>query len=338
MNIKPELELLRSRIVDYYKHFIGRLRLVKVNRELLVFFVFLCVAIAFWFLQTFKENMSIGVEYNVNIYNVPKNVIFTSSVPKTVKVNISGRGFSIVEHLSKVKNKTVDIDFTELSGDKGCVSIDNSVWRRLLAKEFDESVRFVSTSPASIEIYYSTGKKKRVPVVFNGQVRTGLQHLLCGIELKPDSVDVYASSNHYDSITVAYTERGIFSGLEDTLCTRLALLPIKGVRYIPDSVDACICVDLFTEKTISLPIYCENIPQNKILRTFPLRANVTFHVSATMFNLISENDFALVVDYKSIRPGDEKCHLQVRSKPEGVTNVRIYPETVEYIIEQIEEE
>lgn len=337
MHIESGFEYLRIRITGCYKRLIGRLRLVKVNRELLVFFVFLCVAIIFWFLQTFKEGMNIGIDYNVSIYNVPKNVIFTSPIPETIKVNVSGRGFAILEYLSKRRNKTLRIDFSELSSAKGYISISSAVWRNLLAKEFNESVRFVSTTPSSVDIYYSTGKKKRVPVIFDGQIRTGQQHLLCGVELTPDSVDVYASVNHYDSITAAYTERGIFSGLEDTLRTRLALKTINGVKYVPDSVDANICVDLFTEKTLSLPIYCENIPQNKILRTFPLSANVTFHVSATMFDLISENDFALVVDYNSIRPGDEKCRLLMRSKPEGVTNLRIYPETVEYIIEQVEE-
>ncbi len=337
MHIGSGFEYLRLRITGCYKRFIGRLRLLKVNRELLVFFVFLCVAIIFWFLQTFKENMNTGINYKISIYNVPKNVIFTSPVPETIKVNVAGRGFAVLEYLSKVQERTVYVDFSELSSDKGYISIGNTVWRSLFAKEFNESVRFVSTTPSSVDIYYSTGKKKRVPVIFNGQITTGQQHLLCGVELAPDSVDVYASSNHYDSISVAYTERGIFSGLEDTLHTRLALKRINGVKYVPDSVDAHICVDLFTEKTLSLPIYCENIPQNKILRTFPLCANVTFHVSATMFNLVAENDFALVVDYNSIRPGDEKCRLQVRSKPEGVTNLRISPETVEYIIEQVEE-
>ncbi|MCM1313342.1 MAG: hypothetical protein NC206_07885 [Bacteroides sp.] len=337
MHTESGLEYLRVRITGYYKRIIGRLRLLKVNRELLVFFVFLCVAIIFWFLQTFKEEMNIGVNYKVSIYNVPKNVIFTSPVPETIKVNISGRGFAVLEYLSKLQDKTIHVDFSELSSNKGYISIGNAVWRNLLAKEFNETVRFVSTTPAVVGLYYSTGQKKRVPVVFNGQIRTGQQHLLCGVELNPDSVDVYASSSYYDSITVAYTENCMFSGLEDTLHTRLSLKTVTGVKYVPDSVDATICVDLFTEKTLKLPIYCENIPQNKILRTFPLVADVTFHVSATMFDLVSENDFALVVDYNSIRPGDEKCRLQVRSKPNGVTNLHIYPETVEYIIEQIEE-
>ena len=92
--------------------------------------------------------------------------------------------------------------------------------------------------------------------------------------------------------------------------------------------------DIFSDKTLQVPIYAENIPDNKILRTFPQTASVTFRVVAGLFNKITPRDFLLVVDYNSIKEGDTSCKLILRSQPPGVSYVRIVPQEVEYIIEQ----
>ena len=115
----------------------------------------------------------------------------------------------------------------------------------------------------------------------------------------------------------------------------MALDTAHGIKVIPDSIDLQIFVDLFTEKTVSVPIYCENIPSNKVLRTFPLKANITFRVSANQFNNANEDNFVVVVDYNQIKEDSKNCKLILRSQPAGVSNIRISPETVEFIIEQI---
>ena len=59
-----------------------------------------------------------------------------------------------------------------------------------------------------------------------------------------------------------------------------------------------------------------------------------FKVSATLFSNITPDDFIVVVDFNSIKPDDRKCRLLVRDVPEGVSNVKVSPEMVDYVIEQ----
>lgn len=310
------------------------LRYTKVNRELLVFFVFLLVAVVFWFIQTFKDAAATNVEYELVITDVPKNVVITSDVPKTVVVNVGGRGFDIINFLTKARKRSLEIDYSSLAKDNGMFIIDNNVWKRIVPRVLGSSLSLNSVTPSTIEVFYSTGEHKYVPVVFSGKVNVDTQHVLCGISVHPEYVDIYAPSSRLDTITAIYTEARKFVALKDTTSARLALSPPKGVKCIPDSVDTRINVDLFTTKTLNLPIYCENIPEDKILRTFPLTASVSFRVSATLYNEIEEGDFALVVDYRSIKPGDKKCELIMRSHPDGISNIHISPSSVEYIIEQ----
>lgn len=312
-------------------------RKAKLNHEFMVFLVFLCVAVCFWFLQVFKESASVSLDYEFRLCNVPKNVIVTSQVPRTISVVVNGRGFSILEYLANGKSRHIDVDFGQFSCSDGLATLSNVALKRIVSKELAGGVKLSSVNPQSLDLYYSKGERKRVPVVFKGKVTPGNQYLICGIFCEPESVDIYAPSGMLDSINAVYTEGVNFTALEDTTKVTLALQSVRGVKYVPDSVSVNICVDLYAEKTLSLPIYCENIPQNKVLRTFPLRADVKFHASATRFNSITENDFALVVDYSSIRSGDTRCRLQLRAKPEDVTHLRISPEYVEYVVEQIEE-
>ena len=185
-----------------------------------------------------------------------------------------------------------------------------------------------------LEIYYSTGEHKYVPVVFGGKAKVDGQHVLCGIELEPQHVDIYAPDNQFDTISAIYTEDVRYTGLKDTTVVRLALVPPKGVKCRPDSITAKLCVDLYTTKTIKVPIFCENIPEDKVIRTFPLTTNVTFRVSSSLYNHITASDFSIVVDYNTIQPNDKKCDLIVRTVPMGISDVTLSPQQVDYIIEQ----
>lgn len=306
----------------------------KINRELLVFLVFLFVSIVFWFLQTFKEITTAEISYDLHITGIPKNVIITSDVPQKISATVSGRGFAILEYITKTEQRDIEVDYSSIVRGDGMLVIDNSIWKKMLGPLLGRNLRIVSVNPSILEVYYSTGDHKYVPIVFSGRVGVDSQHVLCGIDVDPQYVDIYAPDDQFDTISAVLTENLKLSNLKDTTKVRLALVPPLGVKCVPDSVNATICVDLFTTKTLKLPIFCENIPQDKVLRTFPMTATVTFRVSASLYSDITEDDFALVVDYSSIKPNTDKCQLILRQVPDGISNVRISPQQVEYVIEQ----
>ena len=310
------------------------LRKLKINREFMVFIVFLLVSIVFWFVQTFKESTTAKINYSFQIKDVPSNVILTSEVPKQVEVTVSGRGFSIIDYLTKSDSRIVEVDYSQFEKSDGMLVLNNNAWKKIVTSTLGNSLTCTSINPSMLEIYYSTGEHKYVPVVFGGKAKVDGQHVLCGIELEPQHVDIYAPDNQFDTISAIYTEDARFTGLKDTTVVRLALVPPKGVKCRPDSITAKLCVDLYTTKTIKVPIFCENIPEDKVIRTFPLTTNVTFRVSSSLYNHITASDFSIVVDYNTIQPNDKKCSLIVRTVPMGISDVTLSPQQVDYIIEQ----
>ncbi len=331
---KTDLTVWRSKAAILYRYSTGKLRLFKVNRELLVFFVFLCIAIIFWFLQALKENTTMRIDYELKIHNIPENIIITSPIPKEVTASIGGRGYDVLDYAMNNDDRTIDVDFSELFRTDISLSIDNNLWRRLLTKEIGSTLRNVNTAPPTLLLSYSNGQKKRVPVVYAGKSRTGAQYSLRNIKITPDSVDVYAPANIYDSISTIYTEVRNFDNLENPLTEKIHLAPAEGVKVVPETVDVHFHVELFTEKTLSVPIYCENTPLYKIVRTFPTHATLTFRVSASNFSRITEKDFLVTIDYNKFNSNSQSCPLHISAQPAEASHIRLSPSTVEYVIEK----
>ena len=322
-------------LTDFTKLILRRLRLVKINRDFLVFLIFLAVSVIFWFMQSIQETTEVSLPYKLKVEDLPKDVVFTSNLPSEVNVIYTSRGWNAFYYKFMLNDTyEMSIPFKEVNQKSGKIVIDANALRRAVLKEKLPGMTFKSTSPGKIETYYSNGQHKRVPVIFNGRISTTTGRYLCGTILHPDSVDIYAPNHVYGSINSVKTENFTFNELEDTLHTRLALLVPRGAKAIPDSIDAEICVDIFTDKTLQVPIYSENVPRDKIMRTFPLKATVTFLVSATLYESINPSDFLLVVDYKEATEGNKRCKLYIRQQPDHIRHLRISPESVEYVIEQ----
>ncbi len=322
-------------ITDFARVIIRRLRLVKINRNLLVFLVFLLISIIFWFMQTIKETTEVSLVYKLNVVNMPKNAIFTTKLPEEVSIVYSSKGWNAFYYkFMKNNDQALTINFKDIDNSDGKVIIDAAHLRRAAIKQTPEGMSFKSTVPNKMEAYYSNGQHKRVPVVFNGHVTTSPGRYLCGIKLSPDSVDLYAPELTFNSITSIKTENVHYNNVEDTINTELSLVVPKGAKVLPEKTQAEICVDIFTDKTIEVPIYSENVPRNTVLRTFPLRAKVTVLVSSALYNEITANDFLVVVDFNDTKKGQRRCKLYVRQQPYSIRHLRMSPESVEYVIEQ----
>ena len=325
-------------VTDFIKVINRKLRLVKINRNFLVFLVFLAISIVFWFMQSIKEATEISITYALKIDNLPKKTIYTSEMPDEITVNYSGKGWDAFYYkFMKNEPHELNINYNDLNVTANKIIIDANAFRRAIAKRTPKGIEYKSTTPNKVEVYYSNGVCKRVPVLFDGKATTTAGRYLCGTIIKPDSVDVYAPNTLLNKVSHIKTEHLVFKELEDTISSKVALQVPNGMKVLPDSVEATLCVDIFTDKTVQIPIYSVNVPNSKIMRMFPLKANVTFLVSATLYDNITADDFLLVVDYKETRNNSKRCKLYVRQQPKEIRNLRISPEYVEYVIEQATE-
>jgi len=110
---------------------------------------------------------------------------------------------------------------------------------------------------------------------------------------------------------------------------------VKGARFTPSYSDVTFLVDMYSEKTVEVPIKGVGFPADELLRTFPSKVHVTFQVGLSQFKSVTSEDFEVVVDYQQLKEEKgEKCHPVLAKSPTNVNHVRISPLEIDYIIEQ----
>ena len=230
----------------------------------------------------------------------------------------------------------VNIDFSESKVPDNHVKIYASELEKKIAGQLNVSTRLLSVKPDTLEYIYSTGKSKLVPVKLEGKVVAGRQYYISDTIYSPDSVLVYAPVAILDTITAAYTQKVNFENVMDTLKQRIALAGVKGAKFVPGAIDLTLPVDIYTEKTVEVLLRGINFPADKVLRAFPSKVQVTFQVGLSRFREVNASDFVVNVSYEELlKLGTDKYTVKLKSLPRGVSHVRIHPEQVDFLIEQL---
>ena len=216
------------------------------------------------------------------------------------------------------------------------MKIYTSELEKKILGQLNVSTRLLSVKPDTLEYIYSTGKSKLVPVKLEGKVTAGRQYYISDTIYSPDSVLVYAPVAILDTITTAYTQKVNFENVADTLRQRIALAGVKGAKFVPGAIDLTLPVDIYTEKTVEVPLRGINFPADKVLRAFPSKVQITFQVGLSRFRKIKASDFVVNVSYEELlKLGTDKYTVKLKSVPRGVSHIRIHPEQVDFLIEQV---
>ena len=108
------------------------------------------------------------------------------------------------------------------------------------------------------------------------------------------------------------------------------------MKFVPASIEMILPVDIYTEKTVEVPLHGVNFPADKVLRAFPSKVQVTFQVGLSRFREITADDFHINVSYEELlKLGSDKYTVKLKSAPRGINQIRITPAQVDFLIEQI---
>ncbi len=305
-----------------------------VNREFLIFLFFLFLSGAFWFAMTMNETYEKEISIPVRLDGIPRKVVVTSNTEDTIRVTLRDRGYILASYLYGSNLTPIHIYFNTFNKGNGRGLASASDLQKLIYQRIYKSSRITSIKPDRFEYLYNYGESKSVPVTLYGKVAPGKSYYLSKIVFSPENVTIYADKKKLDSIRTALTEKLNITNVTDTLEKMVRLNSIKGVKCIPATVKMTIYPDVLTEESIEVPVTAQNMPEGKILRTFPSRVKVMFTAGASMFRDIHPEQFRVVADYFEIQGSQqEKCSLHVSMYPPGLRNVRTEPTQVDYLIE-----
>lgn len=308
-------------------------------KRFLVFLFFLFVSAAFWMLQTLRDTLEMTVSLPVELRDMPSDVVLTTELPEKVELTLRDRGTILSQYLYQKKLKPLELNFANYDKAKETdrVIIPHNDVMRLLQQQLEGSTRVLEILPDTLEYYYNRSLPRRFPVKVLGRFTTMPQNYLMNLHAYPDSVDVYAPKAMLDTMQYAYTAHVDWENLTDTKIDEVAMMPMRGVKYSHPTVRVQATVGYYIEKTVEVPVVGVNFPADKMLRTFPARVKLTFRVGEAEASRKWEEIFVLVVSYEELMENENsKVRLHLKTLPEGVANVRIQPQEVDYLIEHVE--
>lgn len=311
------------------------------SHELLIFCFFLAVSFGFWLLQALNETLEREVQVSLQIENLPADFVIIDSLPPTISVVLRDRGLELARHSFSTlfRPNRVKIDFNKYhtGKDEAEVYISPADMQRMLSRIFAVSTKIQSFRPDTLRFSYNHDVWRVLPVKQTGKVYPAQGQYIQKTSIEPDSVRVYAPKSILDTMKAVYSESYQLEGLHENGKYKIGLRKQKFVKYNPAQVSLVVSVGYFTQKTVKVPIMGLNFPAEKKLRTFPAEASVTFRVESDRFHSITSEDFVLATTYEELLENteDSKLLLHLKTVPEGVSDVKISPQEVDYLIEQV---
>lgn len=319
------------------------------SHELLLFCFFLVLSFCFWLLQSLNETLERDVNVYVELRGIPEDVAIIDSLPSSISVTLRDRGLTLARHSlsSLFRSNQIKVDFASYdTGQKEAeVVIAQDVIQRMLRRVFPASTKIQSIHPDTLRFAYNHGNSRVVPVKLAGTLKALPQHYIQGVSFEPDFVRVYAPQAVLDTLSAVYAEASFIDELDESGEYQVTLCKIRSRRCEPNQVRLNVAVGYYTEKTVSVPVIGLNFPANKKLGTIPSHVSVTFKVESGLYDKITSDDFLISTTYEDLlrnASGDgphseRKSKLQLRLKsnpPQGVSNVRISPPEVDFLIEE----
>jgi hypothetical protein len=307
-----------------------------VNKEFLIFLSFLLLSGTFWLILTLNETYEREIVMYTRLENVPRSAVITSSTDDSLRVTVRDKGYMLLSYLYSGVLQPVSIVFSSFDKGNGKGVVTTSEMQKLIYKQLYKSSKIVSVKPERYEFTYNNGDHKKVPVKLNGSILAEESFYIARVKFTPEQVTVYATREKLDSIKYVPTEQVRLTNVNDTVEHQVSIARMLGVKCVPAKVKMSVYPDVLTEETLEVPIVAVNMPEGKILRTFPSKVKVLFVAGASNLRNIHPEHFKVVVDYNEIanQPSD-KCTLYLKTVPHGVRNARTEVEQVDYVIENV---
>ena len=326
------MEKRLTQIINMVRNFLFS----SANREFLTFFFFLVLSTIFWLMTALNETYEREIGVPAYLVNIPKNVVVTSDMEDTVRITVRDKGFALLAYTYGEGIRPINVNFqSAITRQSGYGVVSSQELMKMINQRFSGSSNIVQVKPDRLDFHYNYGLSRQVSVKMSGHVVPGKSFYLARTRFWPEKVTVYGSKQALDSLRFVKTVPINITNFNDTVLRTVALETIKGVKIVPNTVRIGLYPDILTEENIEVPITAINMPEGKVLRTFPQRVTVNFIVGASMFRSISPEQFAVVVDYNEIidHPSD-KCSIHLRETPQGVRNARLKMTQVDYLIEE----
>jgi len=323
--------------VKIFRYYMQKLKSFFLSKDILSFLLFLVLSAAFWFINALGKERETIITIPVRYTGVPLNVAITNSPPEEIQLSIKDQGLKLFDY-SRTHLSPLTIDLTRTYFQKGDILITSDQLSGKISRYLHlmPSTTVMEVHPDSILIQYQKLSKKSLPIELVSNIELANQYILSDkIKVEPARVTVFGPQEMLDTLKSVRTELVKLADLSDTVYLRCKLKPAKLLRYSFPECKVSVFVEPFTERKVQMPIIAIGCPPNLSIRTFPAFVSVVYTVGLSHFNTLNPNDIQVYLDYNDLKSNKlSKQRLIINNNSSHISNIRISPEEVEFILEQ----
>ena len=321
-------------IVKLLTLYISKLKSFFFSKDALSFLLFLVLASAFWFVNALDKERETEISIPIRFIGLPQNIAIVENNANSITLKIKDQGLNLFTY-SRPNFNSISFDVTRTFYEKGEILISADQIRSKVSRLLLPTTSILEIKPNSLLLHYEKLNVKTLPIEFDAKIELAHQYVLSDkIQITPSEITVFGPKRVLDAMTSVKTVPIELLKLSDTTYFNCKLRPVKSVKYAANEVKVNIFVEMFTEKKIQIPVEIINCPGNIVIRTFPANVNLIFNVGMSHFNSLNENDLSVNVDYNDIiKSTKSKQKLNIVNNTTYISNVRVEPQEVEYIIE-----
>ena len=321
--------------VNFLSYNLQKLKSFFFTKDILSFLFFLALSSTFWFVHALGKERETNIVVPVRYVGIPINVAITNNPPSEILLNIKDQGVRLFDY-STSHITPLTIDLSRVFYQKGEILITPDLLSGRIRRYLKPTTTILDIQPDSILIQYEKLGVKTVPIKLNSKIELANQYMLSkDIQLEPNIVTIFGPKRLLETIKYVYTDYLELKNLNDTSYYLCKLKPIKLVRFSVKHTKVSVFVEPFTERKVQIQVTAINCPQHTSIRTFPTFVNATYTVGLSQFYTLAPTDLQVYLDYNDLKLSKQsKQPLKIKNNTSHITNIRISPSEVEFILEE----
>ncbi len=314
---KLKLELLAS------------IRTKRIN----VFFLFLFLAFLILMLTKLSKFYTNTIDVTVKTINVPNDIVILND-SLALNITLKTNGFKWLKYY--MSNPVITVDVAKDVYKKDSVF----VWHKSAAyignTQFGKDIELLNINPDTLFFRYNVNTTKKVPITLVSDITYSLGYdVFGGYKLSPDSVTIIGPDVVVSKINTIQTNSVTLKDVKTNIAQSITLnLPKtkQPLKFSNTKTEFSAQVEKFTEGILSLPIEVINVPEALKISYFPKHVNVSYYVSLSRFQSISQNDFKVICDFNALEKDQSYLTPKLVAIPKAAKRVSIEQQHIEFII------
>lgn len=334
---------MKDEILNFIENQTKKAKEFVTSKDLWVFLFFLAISASLWLMQASSEKGESTIQVPIEYEDIPEGFCKSEQLCPTLNVTVTDQWQTLFKYHAKMAFAFLGYGFDTIKIGREKLQEGNNIinprqFESVLKDQLNANTKIESYTPDTIKVSIFKIEKKVVPVKLVGKINLRPQYIQIGsTSITPNVVEIFGTKDELDKIDSLETvpADSLFTDIFENTTQIVPLKKNENISFHETQVQVDINAEQVAEKVIeAVPVIPKNVPNNLTLRAFPASVGVRCKVGVSNWDKITQFSFTLNVDYNKINSKSKKVTVEASNCAEGILDITISPEQVEFVIEE----